>query len=211
SGRGRGRRGARAAVAGRSGGETGLGRAAAGPEPESSQVGELASGGVGPSLAGPRRPQDRVPLRSAKSSFIGSLGSFGVEYKDPLDQEVAETFPASDAIVHSEGDAEQHGPVRSAVEGVARRAHSMLMQVRPSAVHVGMKGDEFDLDHGSVVIAAITSCTNTSNPSVMIGAGLLAKNAVARGLKRKPWVKSSLAPGSKVVTDYYDASGLTPA
>ena len=74
-----------------------------------------------------------------------------------------------------------------------------------------MDGERFELEHGSVVIAAITSCTNTSNPSVMIAAGLLAKNAVERGLERKPWVKSSLAPGSKVVTDYYDAAGLTPA
>src|SRR5262249_37812409 len=122
--------------------ETRLWHDAAGPEPEYSQVVELDLGTVEPSLAGPRRPQDRVPLRSAKSSFIGSLGSFGVEYKDPLDQEVAETFPASDAIVHSEEDAEQHGLVRSAVEGVVRRAHSMLMQVRPSAVHVAMNGDE---------------------------------------------------------------------
>src|SRR5207244_4797231 len=78
------------------------------------------------------------------------------------------------------------------------------------AVRVELDGESFELDHGSVVIAAITSCTNTSNPSVMIGAGLLAKKAVERGLRRKPWVKSSLAPGSKVVTEYYDQAGLTP-
>ena len=82
-----------------------------------------------------------------------------------------------------------------------------MEQQTPMAVAVG--GEEFELEHGSVVIAAITSCTNTSNPQVMIGAGLLAKNAVERGMRRKPWVKSSLAPGSKVVTEYYEQAGLT--
>jgi aconitate hydratase len=118
---------------------------------------ELDLSTVEPTLAGPKRPQDRVPLRSAKQSFEKSV----------------EGQPAKLA-------------------------------------HVKNNGDQFDLSSGSVVIAAITSCTNTSNPSLMIGAALLAKKAVERGLKSKPWVKTSLAPGSKVVTDYLAAAGLTP-
>src|SRR5207253_10004509 len=85
-----------------------------------------------------------------------------------------------------------------------------VVELEPAHVRVTRGDESFELDHGSVVIAAITSCTNTSNPQVMVGAGLLAKNAVERGLHRKPWVKSSLAPGSKVVTEYYDRAGLTP-
>jgi len=162
--------------------------------PTYSQVVELDLGDVEPSLAGPRRPQDRVPLASAKEAFIESLGSFGVDYTNgSYDKEVADSFPASDPPTGdgaTDADAE---PVQTATLDKKR---------------VPVAGEEYSLEHGSVVIAAITSCTNTSNPSVMIGAGLLAKKAVERGLRRKPWVKSSLAPGSKVVTEYYTRSGL---
>ncbi|HET9674645.1 MAG TPA: aconitate hydratase [Gaiellaceae bacterium] len=172
--------------------------------PTYSEVVELDLGDVEPSIAGPRRPQDRVPLASAKNSFLSALESFGVPYGDAHDEQVAETFPASDPT------AEQH----PAHNGVDEREASVdipdtVVAVRAKPVHVDSNGDSFDLEHGAVVIAAITSCTNTSNPQVMVGAGLLAKNAVERGLTRKPWVKSSLAPGSKVVTEYYDRSGLT--
>jgi aconitate hydratase len=127
------------------------------PDPLFSDTLELDLGKVEPTLAGPKRPQDRVPLRQAKSSFAKAM----------------------------EGTASKH-------------------------VEVKNNGDRFELSNGSVVIAAITSCTNTSNPSLMLGAGLVAKKAVERGLESKPWVKTSLAPGSKVVTDYLKAAGLTP-
>jgi aconitate hydratase len=170
-------------------------------EPDYSQVVELDLETVEPSLAGPRRPQDRVPLREAKQSFVASLETFGVDYGNSRDEAVAESFPASDppsTIAIGEGaKVETDGGV-----GVA-------VAVRPHGVSAELDGAEFELQHGSVVIAAITSCTNTSNPQVMVGAGLLAKHAVERGLRRKPWVKSSLAPGSKVVTEYYERAGLT--
>ena len=162
--------------------------------PTYSQVVELDLGDVEPSLAGPRRPQDRVPLATAKEAFIESLDTFGVEYTNgTYDKEMADSFPASDpptgdGVVDSD-------PVPSHTATLAKK-------------RVPVAGEDYALEHGSVVIAAITSCTNTSNPSVMIGAGLLAKKAVERGLKRKPWVKSSLAPGSKVVTEYYRRAGL---
>jgi aconitate hydratase len=168
-------------------------------EPEYSQVVELDLGDVEPSLAGPRRPQDRVPLRSAKQSFVESLETFGVDYGNARDEAVAESFPASDPPSTLEADT---GARVETGGGVA-------VAVRSQSVSASLNGDEFELQHGSVVIAAITSCTNTSNPQVMIGAGLLAKKAVERGMKRKPWVKSSLAPGSKVVTEYYEQAGLT--
>jgi aconitate hydratase len=159
------------------------------------QIVELDLSTVVPSIAGPRRPQDRVPLATAKQAFIDALGTFGVEYGNgTYDKEVADSFPASDPpTMDATHDAENPapGPVATVVTGHRR-------------VPVG----DFELDHGSVVIAAITSCTNTSNPSVMIAAGLLAKRAVEAGLTSKPWVKTSLAPGSKVVTEYYEAAGL---
>ena len=167
-------------------------------EPTYSQVVELDLATVEPSLAGPRRPQDRVPLAKAKSAFIGSLGSFGVEYSNgTYDKEVADSFPASDPPTGDSG----HEPEPAAVATATAPGHHR--------VRVAMEGEEFELDHGSVVIAAITSCTNTSNPSVMLGAGLLAKKAVEAGLRSRPWVKTSLAPGSKVVTEYYESAGLT--
>jgi aconitate hydratase len=176
-------------------------------EPTYSEVLELDLGDVEPSLAGPRRPQDRVPLSDAKSSFLAALGSFGVDYNDTgQDEALAETFPASDPTFAQQPGHEPESSVAAALPPPG--AAAVVERAQP--VHVSYDGSEFDLEHGSVVIAAITSCTNTSNPAVMIAAGLLAKNAVERGLERKPWVKSSLAPGSKVVTEYYERAGLTP-
>ncbi len=173
--------------------------------PTYSQVVELDLSTVEPSLAGPRRPQDRVPLREAKDAFIQALPTFGIDYGTAHDEAVAESFPASDPPAQMEPGAELLDggaviAVPDAPVAVAEMGGAM----------VTLDGETFELEHGSVVIAAITSCTNTSNPAVMVAAGLLAKKAVERGLERKPWVKSSLAPGSKVVTEYYDKSGLTP-
>ncbi len=174
----------------------------AGDHPTYSQVVELDLGTIEPSLAGPRRPQDRVPLREAKGAFLHALPSFGVDYGNAKDEAVAESFPASDPPAHVDPGHEEPAEVAGAIVAVA--------DPKPSGVRVALDGGEFELEHGCVVIAAITSCTNTSNPQVMIAAGLLAKNAVERGLQRKPWVKSSLAPGSRVVTDYFEQAGLTP-
>jgi aconitate hydratase len=172
--------------------------------PTYSQVVELDLSTVEPSLAGPRRPQDRVPLREAKAAFLEALPTFGIDYGNAYDEAVAESFPASDPPAQMEPG---HAPLDgTAVVPVAPVALAEM----PGGVEVRLDGEAFELEHGSVVIAAITSCTNTSNPAVMVGAGLLAKKAVERGLTRKPWVKSSLAPGSKVVTEYYDKAGLTP-
>jgi aconitate hydratase len=171
--------------------------------PTYTQVVELDLETVEPSLAGPRRPQDRVPLTDARHAFIDALPTFGVEYANAKDEAVAESFPASDPPAHIDPGHEELVPAPVAV-AVAEPERE------PVTVDVELDGEEFELKHGSVVIAAITSCTNTSNPQVMVGAGLLAKKAVERGLQRKPWVKSSLAPGSKVVTEYYERAGLTP-
>ena len=164
-----------------------------------SQVVELDLGDVVPSLAGPRRPQDRVPLSQAKLSFLETLGSFGVEYPNGHDQAVADTFPASDPT----SEQQPAGLPEPIAETTA-----VATAAPPSHHRTPVAGADYELDHGSVVIAAITSCTNTSNPQVMVAAGLLARNAVARGIERRPWVKSSLAPGSKVVTRYYEQAGL---
>ena len=170
--------------------------------PTYSQVVELDLGTIEPSLAGPRRPQDRVPLRSAKDAFLHELPGFGVDYGNAKDEAVAESFPASDPPAHVEPGHQE--PAAAPAPAVA------VVEPEPAKARVAMGDLEFELAHGCVVIAAITSCTNTSNPQVMIAAGLLAKKAVERGLDRKPWVKSSLAPGSRVVTDYYEKAGLTP-
>ncbi|MGI5177937.1 aconitate hydratase AcnA [Dactylosporangium sp. CA-152071] len=169
-------------------------------EPDYSERLELDLSTIEPSLAGPKRPQDRVPLKSAKPLFRGVLGDYvadgGIE--GPADEASAESFPASDPPAnHLQTNGDKPHDLVSAARGANGR------QSKP--VKVG----DFELDHGAVVIAAITSCTNTSNPQVMIGAGLLARNAVERGLTVKPWVKTTLAPGSKVVTDYYERAGLT--
>jgi aconitate hydratase len=173
-----------------------------GDHPTYSQVVELDLSTVEPSIAGPRRPQDRVPLREAKQAFLHELPGFGVDYGNAKDEAVAESFPASDPPAHVEPGHEEPAPAPAPAVAVA--------QPEPAEARVRLGDAEFALAHGSVVIAAITSCTNTSNPQVMLAAGLLAKKAVERGLDRKPWVKSSLAPGSRVVTDYYERAGLTP-
>src|SRR5215510_4360976 len=158
---------------------------------------------VVPSLAGPKRPQDRVALADAKTAFRNALGSF--VRLDRLDDEIAGTFPASDPFVPDREDGDDDAPG-------TREPGADASGGRPSTpVEVTLEdGTQTSVDHGSVVIAAITSCTNTSNPSVMVGAALLARNAVAAGLARKPWVKTTLAPGSKVVMDYYERAGLLP-
>jgi aconitate hydratase A / 2-methylisocitrate dehydratase len=168
-----------------------------------SQIVELDLSTVEPSLAGPRRPQDRIPLRDAKRSFVEAMPSFGVDYGNSTDEAVAESFPASDPPAHAEPG---HEPVAAG----AHVSASAVIDATPHGVECTIDGETVTLDHGSVVIAAITSCTNTSNPAVMVAAGLLAKKAVERGLTRRPWVKSSLAPGSRVVTEYFDKAGLTP-
>jgi aconitate hydratase len=157
-----------------------------------------------PSLAGPTRPQDRVALTDAKAGLREVLPRFLEDAPETADTAGLESFPASDAPTPSglAQESDQDDISSGHLDRTTGRA------TRPTPVTLS-SGEQFELDHGDVVIAAITSCTNTSNPSVMIAAGLLAKNAVERGLERKPWVKTSLAPGSKVVTDYYDRSGLT--
>ncbi|HZD38810.1 MAG TPA: aconitate hydratase AcnA, partial [Actinomycetes bacterium] len=192
-------------------------------EPVYSEQIELDLSTVVPSLAGPTRPQDRVALTEAKAGFRRALAEMLPAGQVPAgaalagaeptpnpgpDEASAESFPASDApAVSSNGDPAPGQPAAGWFEpdpsGVSGRANLSV------PVRLG-DGTSFDLDHGHVVIAAITSCTNTSNPSVMIAAGLLAKKAVERGLQAKPWVKTSLAPGSKVVMDYYERAGLVP-
>ena len=173
-------------------------------EPDYSERLQLDLGSIEPSLAGPKRPQDRVPLRQAKEAFRTAVRDFvdhpGQANNSPLDEAGRESFPASDpmAVYHDTEESTPSTPVRS--NGLPSKPTTVTLD----------DGTTCEIDHGSVVIAAITSCTNTSNPSVMIGAALLAKNAVERGLQRKPWVKTTLAPGSKVVMDYYDRAGLTP-
>ena len=177
-------------------------------EPRYSEKLELDVSTVVPSLAGPKRPQDRVEVSSARDSFRHALKDYVTEGDaDPdaaaeatgYDEAVEESFPASDSPSHTGGNgAPVHGD------------HSPAAGRPTKKVKISLDGQEVEIDHGAVAIAAITSCTNTSNPSVMIGAALLAKNAVDKGLTRKPWVKTTLAPGSKVVSDYYERSGLTP-
>src|SRR3954466_14146134 len=170
--------------------------------PEYSQVVDLDLDAVEPSLAGPRRPQDRVPLRVAKESFLEALPSFnGVLRAGTQDEAIAETFPAGDPTA---GQTPGHHPVPEEELVAPAEPHGA-----ERSVELTLDGERTQVGDGSVVIAAITSCTNTSNPQVLVTAGLLAKNAVERGLRRKPWVKSSLAPGSKVVTRYLDNAGLT--
>jgi len=159
--------------------EQGLFHTEASPEAKYSEVIELDLSTVEPSIAGPRRPQDRVPLSQARKSFEDALPSLvkpGTRLEKPVDR------------FEGEGGATWN---KNAAGDKARHAQT-----------------NGHLDHGSVVIAAITSCTNTSNPSVMVAAGLLAKKAVERGLKTPPWVKTSLAPGSRVVSDYFRKAGL---
>ncbi len=154
-------------------------------EPTYTDVLHLDLSTVVPSIAGPKRPQDRVPLTESKPSFEHAVQDY-LSANGEEDEALADSFPASD-------------PVSTHVNGGVSTKTKLTMA----------DGTETELDNGHVVIAAITSCTNTSNPSVMLGAGLLARNAVQKGLTVKPWVKTSLAPGSKVVTEYLDRAGLT--
>jgi aconitate hydratase A / 2-methylisocitrate dehydratase len=179
------------------------------PDPAFSATLELDLGDVEPSIAGPKRPQDRVPLAQAKEAFLEAMREFDPEAAEQMgngvDEASEESFPASDPP--AEGHDDERGRPRPAVSGAAS---ATLEHGSGDEIEVTLEdGTTVELDHGRVVIAAITSCTNTSNPSVMIGAGLLARNAVRRGLTRKPWVKTSLAPGSTVVTDYLEKAGLT--
>ncbi|OAP20533.1 MULTISPECIES: aconitate hydratase AcnA [Amycolatopsis] len=175
-------------------------------EAQYSEYIELDLSTVVPSIAGPKRPQDRIELTDAKSSFRKSVHDYAEDEQPTphtnVDETVEETFPASDPAALSFAD-ETAVPVQSAANGATGRPS------KPVKVSTADRG-EFVLDHGAVVIASITSCTNTSNPSVMLGAALLARNAVDKGLSVKPWVKTSMAPGSQVVTDYYDKAGLWP-
>jgi aconitate hydratase len=169
---------------------------------------ELDLSTVVPSIAGPKRPQDRIALTDSKKQFWADLKNYvldgnGIE-KSSVDQELADTFPASDSPSH---DAHEES------ESAGRPEHSAPFSNGTRASHpvtVSLGGKEVEVDHGHVAIASITSCTNTSNPSVMMAAAMLAKNAVDRGLTVPPWVKTSMAPGSKVVTGYFDKSGMTP-
>ncbi|MEU7804672.1 aconitate hydratase [Micromonospora arborensis] len=193
-------------------------------EPVYSERLELDLSTIEPSLAGPKRPQDRVPLGAAKTLFRSALTDYvaddtvgerdlkpGVPREElprgangPADEASAESFPASDPPANEFSDpADEPRDLETAAVGAGGRASNPIRVT-------GSDGVQYELDHGAVVIAAITSCTNTSNPQVMIGAALLARNAVEKGLTRKPWVKTTLAPGSKVVMDYYERAGLTP-
>jgi aconitate hydratase len=171
-------------------------------QPTFSERIELDLGDVVPSLAGPKRPQDRVALTESKPAFRMALEGMLPE-DDGEDESIAESFPASDPVSTHVPDGDGHAPFGgTGGTQVAERRHAATPVTLAD-------GTETELDHGHVVIAAITSCTNTSNPSVMLGAGILARNAVQQGLEVKPWVKTSLAPGSKVVSQYLDRAGLT--
>ena len=161
---------------------------------------ELDLASIVPSIAGPKRPQDRVALSDAKTAFREVLANY-VSVPETADG-VADTFPASDPVATDPESVRQEAAEPST-------AGEMPLHSTPTDVTME-DGTKVTIDHGSVVIAAITSCTNTSNPSVMVGAALLAKKAVEAGLSRKPWVKTTLAPGSKVVMDYYEKAGLVP-
>lgn len=174
-------------------------------EPAFSEYMELDLGTVVPSIAGPKRPQDRILLSEAKAQFEKDIVSYATASTsdDIVDLESKHSFPASDP-----------GQVPGEEEPTTRPVH--INSGAPATASKPVKvttpdGEAYILDNGAVTLAAITSCTNTSNPSVMIAAGLLAKKAVDKGLKRKPWVKTTLGPGSKVVTDYYEKSGLDKA
>lgn len=177
-------------------------------EPKFSEYLELDLSTVVPSIAGPKRPQDRIALSDAKKTFREQIGTYVGDDPDKqeyskLDETVDESFPASDPGSPDNGHADDVPPVHSAAQ------HSKGRVSNPVEVKSDEYG-EFVLDHGAVVIAAVTSCTNTSNPEVMLGAALLARNAVDKGLSSKPWVKTTMAPGSQVVNDYYEKAGLWP-
>ncbi|WP_026530496.1 aconitate hydratase [Haematomicrobium sanguinis] len=171
---------------------------------------ELDLSTVVPSIAGPKRPQDRIELTDSREQFRKDLHNYVTIGHDTLDQAVEDSMIASDPIGAAPGeegaflpDDNEVRPMDSAAKGNDGRPSN------PVTV-TDTEGRTFELDHGAVTIASITSCTNTSNPSVMLAAAVLARNAVDKGLVSKPWVKTSVAPGSKVVTDYYEKSGLIP-
>jgi aconitate hydratase len=180
-------------------------------EPIFSEYLELDLSTVVASIAGPKRPQDRISLTEAKASFRGTLKDYVVDVENGhgvLDEAGKESFPASDAPA-----LQPNG--QSAAEQAADAPHVSIPPLGTSRTSnrvpiTLVDGTVTEMDHGHVAIAAITSCTNTSNPSVMVAAAMLAKNAVERGLSSKPWVKTTMAPGSKVVTDYYEKAGLWP-
>ena len=178
-------------------------------EPRFSETLELDLSTIVPSLAGPKRPQDRVPLTDAKAMFRAVLRDYATTGNGHstitdggIDEASAESFPASDPAAAYESKPSDQ-PISVNVGPLGDRPSNPVAATLAS-------GDRVQLDHGAVAIAAITSCTNTSNPYVMVAAGLLAKAAVEKGLSSKPWVKTTLAPGSKVVTDYYEKAGLNP-
>jgi len=172
--------------------EQGLFHSGSSPEAEYTQTLELDLATVEPSVAGPKRPQDRVPLKDAATSFTQQLPSLLAPTAKPLGARTAAAWERSTAITD-----------KAVTETAALHVTTTVKE------RFDVDPDKY-LDHGSVVIAAITSCTNTSNPSVMVAAGILAKKAVEKGLSVPPWVKTSLAPGSRVVTDYYEKAGLLP-
>ncbi|CAD5998818.1 aconitate hydratase [Agreia sp. COWG] len=170
-------------------------------EPVFSEYLELDLATVVPSIAGPKRPQDRIELSRSKTQFESDLNDYTAVEHDLVDLVGTGSFPASDPGELSPEDGEL-------THTHSHASHAPTTVSKPTSVSLD-DGTRFTLDHGAVAIAAITSCTNTSNPSVMLAAGLLARNASLKGLKAKPWVKTTLAPGSKVVTDYYEKAGLT--
>lgn len=174
-------------------------------EPVYSEYMELDLGTVVPSIAGPKRPQDRILLSQAKEQFETDILNYAAPTtsNDIVDLESKHSFPASDPG-SVPGDEEQDTRAVHINSGGPKNASKPVPVTTPD-------GTRYILDNGAVTLAAITSCTNTSNPSVMVAAGLLAKKALEKGLTRKPWVKTTLAPGSKVVTDYYEKSGLDKA
>jgi aconitate hydratase len=189
--------------------EQGLFHTAGAPEAEYSQTLQLNLDDVEPSVAGPKRPQDRVLLKDAAASFAEQLPSLLAPTAKPLGSRTAAAWrrdTVTDTAIAAE---DNEGPDRSSAAPSDAARVTTTVNANTVKARFNVDPDRY-LDHGSVVIAAITSCTNTSNPSVMIAAGLLAKKAVEKGLTVPPWVKTSLAPGSRVVTDYYEKAGLLP-
>lgn len=179
-------------------------------EPEFAQIVELDLSKVEPSIAGPKRPQDRIPLRVSNQVVCEIIRDGSLVPKDLIGVDEASdySFPASDPISPSRS-ARSEKPIRREAPSIIQSANASDLDWPTHEVATEIDGESIAIDNGHVVIAAITSCTNTSNPEVMLGAGLLARRAVEKGLKVPPWVKTSLAPGSRVVTDYFEKAGLT--